>query len=369
MAEWREIKQKEKEKEEEEKAKRLVFDDKDIEYAPIGDSWDMSNVTEIIDLDADNNENVSTSKKSGKSGRNRVKQNNEGESNSNILYKLLLNKDKKSDTTIEIEDDDEIQEVEYVEDIEDVEEVEDSSDNIEVNYNLEKVIKTEHNYNNCEYTVIHSSDPDRPEQSDNNNSTEVMDVDDDEENRNEVEFVDVSVLEEFQGFTRQNIVNGEEPKKQVESGKLIHKMVCVRNPVSNKLEKIRILSNKKKAKDVDPNNCKIVSLQKLVKVSDEITSPTDFYCSDCGIFFESKRLVTQHRKDEHYRKPPSSEGPYTCEVCKKVFEKRAAYTAHVRIHEEKKFLCSDCGLAFITSSALSKHTLVHTGKFVNVCPV
>lgn len=71
---------------------------------------------------------------------------------------------------------------------------------------------------------------------------------------------------------------------------------------------------------------------------------------------KSKRKMMKPRKSKIVYKDS-----YKCEICDKVFDKRASFLGHRRDHK-KNFLCPKCGKSFSQSNHLSIHLRTHSGE-------
>lgn len=67
---------------------------------------------------------------------------------------------------------------------------------------------------------------------------------------------------------------------------------------------------------------------------------------------------------------PTSVGPYSCDICCKIFPFRYQLIVHRRYHTERKpFTCQVCGKAFTCSAELSRHGKCHLGGSMFTCTV
>jgi hypothetical protein len=56
-------------------------------------------------------------------------------------------------------------------------------------------------------------------------------------------------------------------------------------------------------------------------------------------------------------------GPFTCDVCSKVFQRHPHLRSHKRIHtDEKPFACTTCGKTFARPPDLTRHKALHSGE-------
>lgn len=169
----------------------------------------------------------------------------------------------------------------------------------------------------------------------------------------------------------------EEVKPNQKNGKqLVQKILFKKNPLTNKLEKVKVLGTKS-LKNFDPKKYKIVTLESNKSTTGKILQRLYgkvrlFDCNKCDKKFYTVQGRQRHNKEEHAtkaktrvpvkrQKPDSNKRP-TCEVCSKEFSSFPALSTHRKIHLEKKFLCNDCGKLFISSPALKKHQITHSGN-------
>merc|ERR1712098_439794 len=54
--------------------------------------------------------------------------------------------------------------------------------------------------------------------------------------------------------------------------------------------------------------------------------------------------------------------------CSKMFRDNSAMRKHLHTHGPRVHVCAECGKAFVESSKLKRHQLVHTGDKPYVCP-
>lgn len=54
--------------------------------------------------------------------------------------------------------------------------------------------------------------------------------------------------------------------------------------------------------------------------------------------------------------------PLPCQGCTKMFRDNSAMRKHLHTHGPRVHVCAECGKAFVESSKLKRHQLVHTGE-------
>lgn len=57
-----------------------------------------------------------------------------------------------------------------------------------------------------------------------------------------------------------------------------------------------------------------------------------------------------------------SHAPYHPQGCTKMFRDNSAMRKHLHTHGPRVHVCAECGKAFVESSKLKRHQLVHTGE-------
>ncbi|XP_045505859.1 zinc finger protein 98-like [Colias croceus] len=83
------------------------------------------------------------------------------------------------------------------------------------------------------------------------------------------------------------------------------------------------------------------------------------YCARCNIQFEAKDLLVAHKKEFHKNHKRKDSG-YMCEVCGKLFSRRAAITTHKLIHRPASLKCEHCSYCTSLKSDLKKHMYTHS---------
>ena len=120
-------------------------------------------------------------------------------------------------------------------------------------------------------------------------------------------------------------------------------------------------------------------------VKRQSTGPKTISCSQCGNFFQTLRLLSDHKNAEHARKqikvvtkkssekkvskrrPPKLKIPesYDCKECGKHFSQKKSFARHAIHHtKEKNFQCTDCDKLYADKNNLKTHVkLLHPESF------
>eukprot|EP00063_Salmo_salar_P090385 XP_014065220.1 PREDICTED: zinc finger protein 135-like isoform X1 [Salmo salar] len=83
-----------------------------------------------------------------------------------------------------------------------------------------------------------------------------------------------------------------------------------------------------------------------------------FNCDICGEKFQCQKLLTRHKRSNHY-----TGIIYSCSVCGKTFMQAASRDTHERGHTGKNYWCSDCGETFKERQERDTHEcIVYKGE-------
>ncbi|XP_056646602.1 zinc finger and SCAN domain-containing protein 23 [Diorhabda sublineata] len=105
-------------------------------------------------------------------------------------------------------------------------------------------------------------------------------------------------------------------------------------------------------------------LQHKIRAHQEIKM---FECSfeGCNAKFTLEEYLRKHIKRVH-----TDQLPFKCNVCRKRFSDKAAYTQHFRLHtNDRKYKCNLCSQQFFRNSNLVAHKRIHTGERPFPCEV
>ncbi|XP_060809302.1 zinc finger protein 723 [Amyelois transitella] len=95
-------------------------------------------------------------------------------------------------------------------------------------------------------------------------------------------------------------------------------------------------------------------LKHLVEVHGE--APLSFPCNDCDRVFETRRMLTIHRRKDHLK-----DYRYECQCCGQKFFTRFALNNHMPTHtRERNFKCKVCEKSYPRLKTLKDHMRIHT---------
>ncbi|XP_011689493.1 PREDICTED: zinc finger protein 665-like [Wasmannia auropunctata] len=127
-------------------------------------------------------------------------------------------------------------------------------------------------------------------------------------------------------------------------------------------------SIKKKCADKEVWRCnicnKIFAKRAFLLYHERVHGDDKFYeCDECGKKLASKSSLMYHKKSMHLR-----EKPHMCHYCGDSFVSREARLIHERIHTgERPYVCKVCNMRYRCSSNLSQHMKIHTGLKPHKC--
>ncbi|KYM99791.1 PREDICTED: zinc finger protein 675-like [Cyphomyrmex costatus] len=127
-------------------------------------------------------------------------------------------------------------------------------------------------------------------------------------------------------------------------------------------------SIKKKCIDKEIWRCnicnKIFSKRAILLNHERVHEDDKFYeCEECGKKLASKNSLMYHKKSKHLR-----EKPHMCHYCGNSFVSKEARLIHERIHTgERPYICKVCNTQYRCSSNLSQHMKIHTGLKPHKC--
>ncbi|KAK7930649.1 hypothetical protein WMY93_007044 [Mugilogobius chulae] len=85
-------------------------------------------------------------------------------------------------------------------------------------------------------------------------------------------------------------------------------------------------------------------------------------CTLCYKTFKNRETLEKHLEFHP--------GPFTCQICSKVFSSKSNYKTHLRCHaqqREKPHKCPVCGRGFLQKGHVKEHMRIHTGEKPYTC--
>ncbi|XP_044739687.1 zinc finger protein OZF-like [Chrysoperla carnea] len=101
------------------------------------------------------------------------------------------------------------------------------------------------------------------------------------------------------------------------------------------------------------------------------TGETPFKCTQCPKSYKQRTQLNYHIRLKHSTDnlQPTASGEFECEKCNNKFTSKENLYRHHLLHNEKSYLCSHCGKAYVTKIGLREHTRSHTGEKPFKCTV
>ncbi|XP_011881525.1 PREDICTED: zinc finger protein 271-like [Vollenhovia emeryi] len=127
-------------------------------------------------------------------------------------------------------------------------------------------------------------------------------------------------------------------------------------------------SIKKKCNDKEIWRCdicsKIFPRRAVLLIHQRVHGDDKLYeCDECGKKLASKSSLTYHKRSMHLR-----ERPHMCHYCGDSFVSKEARLIHERIHTgERPYSCKVCNMRYRCSSNLSQHMKIHAGLKPHKC--
>ncbi|ODM90093.1 putative zinc finger protein [Orchesella cincta] len=94
------------------------------------------------------------------------------------------------------------------------------------------------------------------------------------------------------------------------------------------------------------------------------TKETTFKCKECDFGTMYAKLLQRHVEIRHLKLAQAM-----CHICSRSFATQFYLTQHMmRVHEDKRFKCTECGKLFSDPPTFARHMEAHSGK-IHECPI
>ena len=90
-----------------------------------------------------------------------------------------------------------------------------------------------------------------------------------------------------------------------------------------------------------------------------------YICLKCNRVFSKHSNYYRHKKDCSQAKKKKPKTEHKCNICGKIFDRKAKLETHLKVHNRKKFQCESCGMLFKREGTYINH-LQNNEKCMNV---